>query len=465
LTNHNEGQKFTAFRQQVVACLRNVSFLERPLHAITLQSAVQSAQRARDQQYEARAYLQAQQNSAAELERLVKARTAQLEDTNDRLRDEMSRNERTQAALLQAQKIETMGQLVGGVAHDFNNLLMAVIGNLDLLARRIGPDERLNRLLNGAMEGARRGAMLTQRLLAFARKQELQARATDAERLVEDIRDLIDRSVGPLVRLHVQPHRPLPAVTVDPNQLEMAVLNLAVNARDAMPLGGELTINLQAEELGELSDLSLPPGSYLRLSVRDTGDGMDAETLQRAVEPFYSTKGMGKGTGLGLSMVDGLANQSGGAFRLRSAPGKGTTAILWLPAAQGPAEVDVLEAAQLEHSEPATILLVDDDPLIAASTLALLEDLGHKVVEANSGPEALRIVEGGLRPDLVITDHAMPGMTGTELAALLRCKDPDLRILLATGYADLNPHQPSDLPRLAKPYTQDQLAREIARLL
>jgi signal transduction histidine kinase len=461
LTNHNEGPKFAAFRRELVGKLRNVSFLERPLQTITLQAAVLSAERGRRRQYAARAYLETQRDAALELERLVAERTKELERANGQLRDEIRRGERAQAALLQAQKIETMGQLVGGLAHDFNNLLMAVIGNLDLLGKHIGTDPRLGRLLNGAMQGARRGAILTQRLLAFARKQELQARATDAVSLLEDMRGLIERSLGPLVRLEVRAQGDLPAVTVDPNQLEMALLNLAVNARDAMPLGGTLTIGLH---LSVPSQSRLPPGRYLCFSVHDTGEGMDSDTLAKAVEPFFSTKGVGKGTGLGLSMVHGLAEQSGGAFHLESTVGQGTTAYLWLPVASGQVEPTGVAVLKPENTTPATILLVDDDALIAASTAALLEDLGHKVVEANSGRKALDLLEGGLQPDLIITDHAMPGMTGMELAVRARSRKPDIPILLATGYAELEGNQPLDLPRLAKPFTQDQLSAEIGRL-
>jgi CheY-like chemotaxis protein len=400
-----------------------------------------------------------------ELERLVAERTENLQLANCQLREEIQRSARAQAALLQAQKVETLGQFVGGVAHDFNNLLMAVIGNLDLLGKSIGPDPRLSRLLNGAMQGARRGATLTQRLLAFARKQELQARATDAVSLVEDMRGLIERALGPLVRVGIETHDNLPAVNVDPHQLEMALLNLAVNARDAMPLGGMLTIRLEAHNLGESTQLHLPAGRYLCLSVCDTGEGMDSDTLAKAIEPFYSTKGVGKGTGLGLSMVHGLAKQSGGAFNLESTVGLGTTAHLWLPVAEGlPERIDDT-ALRPKNVRPATILLVDDDALIASSTLALLEDLGHKVVEASSGSEALKLLDGGLQPDLVITDHAMPGMTGIELAVRVRSRKPELPILLATGYAELVGAQPIELPRLAKPFTQDQLSDVIGRLL
>jgi signal transduction histidine kinase/CheY-like chemotaxis protein len=465
LTNHNASMRFTRFRRDLVRKLRNVSFLERPMQAISLQAAVLTAERGRSRQYQARAYLEVQRNAAAELERLVARRTASLEEANNRLRTESEQRERAQTALMQAQKIETMGQLVGGVAHDFNNLLMAVIGNLDLLAKRIGDDPRKARLLEGALEGARRGATLTQRLLAFVRRQELQARPTDVVALIEDMRGLISRSVGPLIEVNVIASRATPAVNIDPNQLEMAVLNLAVNARDAMPAGGALTIALDHQLVAAGGDLALAPGAYVRLSVQDNGEGMDSATLARAVEPFFSTKGTGRGTGLGLSMVHGLANQSGGAFRLESRLDLGTKAELWLPVADR--AVDTIAQLHIPHTltSSATILLVDDDALIAASTAALLEDLGHRVVEAHSGKEALAILEEGLNPDLVVTDYAMPGMTGLDLALTLRVRDPELPILLATGYADLHGESPIELPRLAKPYTQEQLSLEIARLL
>ena len=358
-----------------------------------------------------------------------------------------------------------MGQLVGGVAHDFNNLLMAVIGNLDLLSRKLEGDARLQRLLNGAMEGARRGATLTQRLLAFARKQELKAQVTDIRSLVEDMIDLIDRSVGPMVRVELVTEGPVPNVDVDPNQLEMALLNLAVNARDAMGSGGVLTIGLNVEDVTDDSGLGVAPGRYVVLSVRDTGAGMDPETLAKAVEPFFSTKEVGKGTGLGLSMVFGLAQQLGGALHLESAPSMGTTARLWLPVGAKTSVAAKPSPDVTQASAPARILFVDDDLLIAGSTVALLEDLGHEVVEVHSAREALQLLEGGLATDLLMTDHAMPGMTGMELAREVRQRRPTLPILLATGFAETDGPDAIEVARLAKPYTQAQLAQEIALLL
>lgn len=465
LTNQHEGARFGAFRRHLVKRLCNVTFLERPLQGITLQSSVLAAERARRRQYETRAYLEFQRDNAAQLEQLVAERTCDLEQANARLREEITTRERAQAALLQAQKIEALGQLVGGVAHDFNNLLMAVIGNLDLLAKGIGQDPRLTRLLNGAMEGARRGATLTQRLLAFARKQELQAQATDVARLVDDMKGLIERSVGPMVRLEIESEAALPAVAVDPNQLEMALLNLAVNARDAMPLGGTLFLRISVDEIASENPHKLSAGRYVLLTVRDTGEGMDAQTLAKAVEPFFSTKAVGKGTGLGLSMVFGLAEQSGGALRLESTPGCGTKVHLWLPVATEAPIPQKSAISVAQGTPPATILLVDDDLLIAGSTVALLEDLGHVVVEANSGTAALELLAGGLVADLLITDYAMPGMTGLELGREVKRLRPELPILLATGFAELKGAEAGDLPRLAKPYTQDELAVQIGRLL
>lgn len=464
MTNQNEGPRFIEFRRRIVGELRNVSFLERPMRAISLQAAVLSAKRGRIRQYETRAYLEAQRHAAEHMEHLVARRTHALQKANERLSEESKRRERAQAALMQAQKLETMGQLVGGVAHDFNNLLMAVIGNLELLAKKIDGDPRQAKLLHGAMEGARRGATLTQRLLAFARKQELQSRATDIQILVRDMHDLITRSVGPLINVEIRASGALPSVNIDANQLEMALLNLAINARDAMPAGGTLTIAMESCE-ATAEQPELQPGAYVRLSVQDTGEGMDAATLARAVEPFFSTKGVGKGTGLGLSMVHGLAEQSGGAFRLRSSVGVGTCAELWLPVAESASAPRALPAPRQSTPAPATILLVDDDALIASSTAALLEDLGHRVAEAHSGPEALVLMQDGLAPDIVVTDYAMPGMTGMDLAVALREQHPKLPILLATGYAELRGVQPLELPRIAKPYTQQQLSAEIGRLI
>jgi CheY-like chemotaxis protein/anti-sigma regulatory factor (Ser/Thr protein kinase) len=365
--------------------------------------------------------------------------------------------------LRQAQKMETIGQLTGGVAHDFNNLLMAVMGNLELLRKRIPDDPRIQRLIEGALQGAERGASLTQRLLAFARQQDLKAEPVDLGVLVRGMIDLLERSLGPRIALRLNIPDGLPPAYIDANQLELAILNLAINARDAMPDGGSIDIRIARHRAN--GDATLKAGEYLKVSVTDTGTGMNAETLKKAIEPFFSTKPLGKGTGLGLSMVHGLTVQLGGTLELSSVVGKGTTATLVLPVTTKAPEIagPALTARNVNRS--AVILFVDDDPLIAMSTTEMLEDLGHRVIGANSGRHALDILRTEQPIDLMVTDHVMPGMTGIELAVKSREVRPALPILLATGYADLPEGSPLDLPRLAKPYHQDQLRDRVDQLL
>jgi PAS domain S-box-containing protein len=373
--------------------------------------------------------------------------------------------EQAQRALAQAQKMEAVGQLTGGVAHDFNNLLMAVLGSLELLRKRLPDDPRLLRLLDNAVQGAERGAALTQRMLAFARRQDLKPAAVDLARLVRDMTDLLQRSIGPSVRIETRFPVGLPPAMVDAHQLELALLNLVVNARDAMPEGGTVTIAARLEP-GDGEGAAL-----LCLAVADTGTGMDEATLARAQEPFFTTKGVGRGTGLGLSMVHGLAAQSHGRLVLRSRPGAGTTAEIWLPVAapgaaaapdEGPAQ-----RAFLRTVAPQVVLVVDDDPLVLENSAAMLEDLGHRVIEARSGQEALELMRRARTLDLVLTDHAMPEMTGLQLAARIAAERPGLKVILATGYADFvasaesGPEEAVRLPRLAKPYDQATLARMI----
>lgn len=399
------------------------------------------------------------------LEERVRERTVALERAHQVVVEQMSERTRAEEQLRQAQKMETIGQLTGGVAHDFNNLLMAVLANLDLLRKHVPDDSKAMRMIESARQGAQRGAALTQRLLAFARRQELKVQPVDMVRLVGGMSDLLARSVGPEIDISFDVPKTLPAATADANQVELALLNLVVNGRDAMPDGGRLTIRLT---MSDPIEGDLAPGRYLRLAVSDTGVGMDAETLKRAIDPFFSTKELGKGTGLGLSMVHGLAVQLNGMLRLTSAPGRGTTAELWLPAAEVAADSDKVrpaEPAAPERAAPSTILVVDDDVLVAMSTVDMLEDLGHRVIEANSGPTALAVLRNGEPIDLLMTDQAMPGMTGIELAKAARELRPDLPILLATGYAELPKGTDLNLPRLSKPYQQDQLAEQLAKLL
>ena len=365
---------------------------------------------------------------------------------------------------LQAQKLEAIGQLTGGIAHDFNNLLTAVLGSLELLRKHLPDNPKAFALLENAAQGAQRGAVLTKRMLAFARNYELNKEVIRIPELVRGMTELLQRSIGPSYNLETRFPISLKPVEVDANQLELALLNLTLNARDAMPDGGEIILAAREESVVS-TPTGLEAGKYIRVSVIDTGEGMDEDTLRRATEPFFTTKGVGKGTGLGLSMVHGFAEQSGGRLFLRSQKAKGTTAELWLPVAE--VSVQPVASAQTVPAKtlrPLTILAVDDDALVLMNTVAMLEDLGHTVFEAYSGKEALEILQREDSIDLVVTDQAMPKMTGTELAKVIRSEWPDIPVLLATGYADMGPRDEIGLPKLTKPYLPRDLAAAILRM-
>lgn len=371
--------------------------------------------------------------------------------------------EQAREALFQAQKMQAIGQLSGGIAHDFNNLLTVILGNLEIVRKRVGEDPKVTRLVDNATLGALRGVSLTQRMLAFARRQELKSESVEIPALVEGISGLLRSSLGPSVQLETRFSADLVPVVADVNQLELAVLNLATNARDAMPNGGKIIVSTRTEEIPEQSPLLLACGQYVCLSVTDTGEGMDETTLASAMDPFFTTKGVGKGTGLGLSMVHGFIEQLGGRFILKSQKDIGTTAELWIPAATATsvirpaaAEVEVKPVAQL------CVLVVDDDSLVLTSTGLLLEDLGHRVLSAVSGAQALELLGTEQHIDLVITDMAMPRMNGAQLAKAIRTLKPDLPIILATGYAERLEGFATELPRLSKPYTQLNLVEVIA---
>ncbi|MGA3003264.1 MAG: response regulator [Acetobacteraceae bacterium] len=415
-----------------------------------------------------------------ELEQRVAERTAALEESAQALRylnEDLERRidlrtrerEQALAQLLEAQKMETIGHLTGGVAHDFNNLLMAMLGSLELLKKRVPDDPSVRRLIDNAIKGVDRGAALTQRLLAFARRQELRPATVEIPALVAGMNELLGRVIGTDVTIIEDMAPGLPPVLIDENQLELALLNLAVNARDAMPDGGVITFSAAAVSAADAhAPPGLQPGGYVRLTVADNGIGMDQDVLSRAIEPFYTTKGVGKGTGLGLSMVHGLAAQSGGALALSSRPGEGTRIDLWLPESERQADVAIPAIGpQVDVSAvtvaPRTVLVVDDDVLVCAGTAAMLEDLGHTVLEAHSGAEALALLQSGRQIDLLITDQLMPKMTGTELIQIVRERWSDLCVILATGYAEqpVGVSPVSNLPRLAKPFRQEELERMI----
>jgi signal transduction histidine kinase len=407
----------------------------------------------------------------AELEQRVAERTADLERANavleQRVEERTREREAALAQLHEMQKLESLGQLTGGVAHDFNNVLAAVLGNLDVLSRRPTDDPEVRRFIDGAIKAAERGAALTKRMLAFARRQELKPEAVDVAALFHGMTEMLRRSLGPSIQIITEFQPGLASTRVDPNQLELALLNLSLNARDAMLLGGRLMIGARAETVAPGNALGLAPGAYVCVAVADTGAGMDEVTLKRATEPFFTTKGLGKGTGLGLSMVHGFAAQSGGATRIASRVGSGTTVELFLPVADRPAEAAPASVAPAPAASArrGRVLLVDDDPLVMSSTSAMLEDLGHSVVQATSAIVALTTLRAGTTVDLVVTDHAMPGLSGTELARMVRQSWPSLPILLVTGYPELPRGEDQGLPWLTKPFQRDALATRIDALL
>lgn len=368
--------------------------------------------------------------------------------------------------LQQAQKMEALGNLTGGIAHDFNNLLTAVMGNLELLRKRVPADSPLLRLIDNARIGAERGASLTRRMLAFARKQDLLAERIQPGQLIDEMSELLERSLDPAVTIEMQIEPNLPSIEADPNQLQTALLNLALNARDAINGHGRIVISAHSERIENQPGLAA--GSYLCLAVTDEGDGMDEATLQRATEPFYTTKGVGKGTGLGLSIVHGFAEQSGGALVLRSMVGVGTTAQIWLPAIQENVVSNTTTTARGNRIGDPTrlnILAVDDDVLVLFNTAEMLRDEGHQVTTAHSAAQALEQLSVS-QFDLLITDHAMPKMTGAQLALNVRSTQPNLPILLVSGYAEIPAGTAATkIPLLAKPFSQADLLESIAAVM
>ncbi|MDB5997977.1 MAG: hybrid sensor histidine kinase/response regulator [Pseudomonas sp.] len=371
--------------------------------------------------------------------------------------------EQTREALFQAQKMQAIGQLSGGIAHDFNNLLTVILGNLEIVRKRVGDEPRLTRLLDNATQGALRGVSLTQRMLAFARRQELKTESVDIPALVQGITGLLRSSLGPSVALESRFSSEIEPVLADVNQLELAILNLVTNARDAMPRGGKIIMAAKTEEIADQPG-SLPlKGRFVCLSISDTGEGLDEATLSLALDPFFTTKGVGKGTGLGLSMVHGFIEQLDGRFILKSQQGKGTTAELWLPVATAGSVINpVIKDELAPPVRRLCVLVVDDDSLVLTSTCLLLEDLGHRVISAVSGTQALKAFDSEQAIDLVITDMAMPMMSGAQLAQTIRSMRPDLPIILATGYAERLEGFAAGLPRLSKPFTQLNLVDIIA---
>jgi len=462
LTSRQEQPAVAAWRLKLVSELRNVSLLERPVQTITLTSTVRAAIRARSRQYEVRALLQAQERAAQELEALVVARTAELEAANEELRSQIVERARMEEVLRQAQKIEAIGQLTGGVAHDFNNLLMVIAGGLEMLESQSDPARR-RRLIDGMRQAAQRGAGLTRQLLAFSRRSELKPESVDVALQIGGMRELLDRSLRGDVHVSLELGEGLWPIEVDPSELELVVLNLAVNARDAMPQGG--TIRIRAENVSDPADGELT-GDYVRLSVADDGVGMSDDVKAHVFEPFYTTKEIGRGSGLGLAQVHGFAKQSGGAVQVESELGRGTTMSLLLPRSNRPPARGEYHLIDL-HVEPnrpraaGSVLLVEDDDEVAALVSEMLEQLGYEVIRTASAAAALGALSNGRSIDLVFSDIMMPGgMNGVELAREVRSRRRNLPVLLTSAYAEAaqKSADAEGVRILSKPYRLAELA-------
>jgi signal transduction histidine kinase/CheY-like chemotaxis protein len=468
LARRGGGLERNPAASRVSAILGNVSFLERPFHPTTLVSVVRTALRGRRRQYEARQRLEEIERAEATLEQRVKERTAELEAANRELASQIVERERVESALRQAQRLEAVGQLTSGVAHDFNNLLTVVIGTVRMLRKRITEPEAL-RMLTMMSEAAERGAKLTAQLLAFSRRQKLEPKPVDLNDTVTSMRDMLQSTMGGSVRIETVLSSRLWPALIDPTQIELVILNLAINARDAMEVGGTLIIETANVKLGSPQRAEEPgPGSYVMLSVSDNGFGMTQEVLARAIEPFFTTKEVGKGSGLGLSQVFGLAKQSGGGVRIDTQVGEGTSVKVYLPRATQTAAAE--EANETEQRPSAasgsiSVLVVDDDSAVREVTRNILIDLGYDVVEAGSGGAALELL-GRVDIDIALLDFAMPGMNGAELAKEIRARRPHMPVVFATGYADASALMDESEDRIVqKPFEEKELSQKLSAAL
>jgi signal transduction histidine kinase/CheY-like chemotaxis protein len=463
LTSDREAPAIRKRRERMIARLQNVVLIERPVQPLTLLSAVGSALRARRRQYQVRSHLLERQRTEDDLERRVAERTAELLVSEDSLR--------------QSQKMEAVGQLTGGIAHDFNNLLAGISGSLELLQTRMaqGRLKDLDRYISTAEGCSKRAAALTHRLLAFSRRQTLDPKPMNVNGLVAGMEELIRRTVGPSIAVEVVGAVGLWTVLIDPHQLENALLNLTINARDAMPAGGRITIETANKWLDEriARERDMPAGQYIALSVTDTGTGMPTEIIARAFDPFFTTKPVGEGTGLGLSMIHGFVRQSGGQVRIYSELGLGTTLCLYLPRHYGDADQadavgELKEAPRAEEGQ--TVLIVDDEASIRMLVTEVLEDLGYIAIEAADGSAALKVLQSDVRLDLLVTDVGLPGgLNGRQVADAGRAARPDLKVLFITGYAENavlgNGHLDPGMHVLTKPFVLDTLAGRIKDLI
>jgi signal transduction histidine kinase len=463
LTRRGGGPEINPLAARLAEALGNATFLERPFHPTTLVSLVRTAIRGRRRQYEARSRLEELSRLAATLE--------------DRVTKEVNARAEAEAHLRQSQKMEAVGQLTGGIAHDFNNLLAAIGGSLQMIQSRLaqGRMDVVDRYIAAGQSAVKRAAALTHRLLAFSRRQTLDPKPTNVNRLVAGMEELIRRTMGPAVHMEVIGAGGLWPALVDPNQLENALLNLCINARDAMPDGGRLTIETANKWLDERAakERELPPGQYVSLCVTDTGTGMSPDVIAHAFEPFYTTKPLGQGTGLGLSMIYGFARQSGGQIRIYSELGKGTTMCLYLPRLNQNIAEDERSAAPSEgrpSGDGEVVLVIDDEPTIRMLIAEVLEELGYAIMEAWDGASGMRVLQSDVRIDLLITDVGLPnGMNGRQVADAARQMRPNLKVLFITGYAENavigNGHLDKGMQLIAKPFEMNALVRKIRELV
>ncbi|WP_439865478.1 ATP-binding protein [Pseudomonas antarctica] len=467
MTHH--GGKEQAGSSRLSGLLGNVTFLERPFHPSTLISLVSTAVRGRRRQYEARDRLIDLSESELRLQRTLETLEQQVEERTAQLRA-------NEEALRQSQKMEAVGQLTGGIAHDFNNMLTGIIGSLELLRRRVarGRLDDLDGLIDLGVTSANRAAGLTHRLLAFSRRQSLDSKPVEINRLVSSMNELLQRSINESIVLEMRLSEQLWTAEADPNQLESALLNLVLNARDAMPSGGKLVVETTNRHLDSVFTAAygtLPPGDYVELSISDNGCGIPANVIDRVFDPFFTTKPIGQGTGLGLSMIYGFARQSRGHVTIHSEVNEGTTVSLFLPRFVG----DVLME---ESANPAmlpfanageTILIVEDDPAVRVLVSAVLKELGYAYVEAGDASAAVPIIESDQRIDLMISDVGLPGMNGRQLAEIGRQIRPGLKVLFITGYAEhaavrggfLDP----GMQLITKPFTFDLLTAKVREMI
>ena len=468
LMTHHGGKEQNG-STRLSGLLGNVTFLERPFHPITLISLVSAALRGRRRQYEARDRLIDLSESELRLQRTLETLEQQVEERTAQLRH-------NEEALRQSQKMEAVGQLTGGIAHDFNNMLTGIIGSLELLRRRVsrGKLDDLDSLIDLGVTSANRAASLTHRLLAFSRRQSLDSKPVQINQLVAAMGELLQRSINESISLDMRLSDALWTAEADPNQLESALLNLVIKARDAMPTGGTLTVETTNRHLDSVFTAAygtLTPGDYVELSVSDNGCGIPQHLMGRVFDPFFTTKPIGQGTGLGLSMIYGFARQSRGHVTIHSEVGKGTTVSLFLPRFIGePQAQEPLNPTLLPFAKAGeTVLIVEDDPAVRVLVSAVLKELGYGFIEAGDANAAVPIIESEQRIDLMISDVGLPGMNGRQLAEIGRQIRPELKVLFITGYAEhaavrggfLDP----GMQLITKPFTFDLLTAKVREMI